>query len=301
MHFLDYLTSERGLSQNTVSAYRNDLLQLMEFLKYLTYSYNNEIDWASVDTQLLNEYKLFIQQKGYAPKTQARKIASTKSFFNFLIEEGIIDKDPTEPMESPRTRQTLPKYLTEREISSLIDLVYTSKTNESLRDLAMIETVYATGMRVSEVVALSMEDLHLEENYLRCLGKGSKERLVNLHNQAVHVLKSYITQSRPRLLSKNKSKDRESALFLNIQGQRLTRQGFWLILKRYASLIHTNTNVSPHVLRHSFATHILSRGAPLRYVQELLGHANISTTQVYTHLGQSHIKEEYDRAHPRSS
>ena len=299
--FLDYLTSERGLSGNTVSAYGNDLSQLLEFLEESGVLSGGSSGWESVSLPVLTGYALNLQEKGYSPTTRARKLASVKSLFNFLLEEGLITQDPTESLESPRIGRALPKSLSEEEMGSLLREAYGGGAPESQRDAAMIELMYATGMRVSEMVGLVVEDLNLREKYVRCMGKGSKERLINLHDEAAVVLEAYLKDVRPRLLSHGKKDDvREDALFLNRRGERLTRQGFWLILKECGRRANIKTPITPHTLRHSFATHMLRGGAPIRYLQELLGHASISTTQVYTHLAQEQVKVEYDKAHPRA-
>ena len=299
--FLDYLTSEKGLSDNTVSAYSNDLHQLINVLEVSGKLPPEKVGWEFVDHHMLIEYSMNLKERGYSAATRARKIASAKSFFNFLFEENIVTQDPTEPLESPRIGRVLPKSLGEDEMALLLQEAYRGYTLESKRDSAMIELMYATGMRVSEMILLSLEDLNLREKYVRCLGKGSKERLINLHDQSVYTLDIYLTDVRPRLIAqRNKDSQRENALFLNRRGNRLTRQGFWLILKEYGKRSGIETPITPHTLRHSFATHMLNGGAPLRYIQEILGHASIATTQVYTHIAQEHLKVEYDKAHPRS-
>jgi integrase/recombinase XerD len=299
--FLDYLTSERGLSNNTIAAYGNDLHQMAELLEESGSLTSANPGWESVDQTMLTRYTLDLQERGYSATTRARKIASLKALFNFLVEEGIVSQDPTESLTSPRIGRVLPKSLSEEEIGMLIQEASSENNLESQRNMAMIELMYATGMRVSEMVFLSLGDLNLKEKYVRCFGKGSKERLVNLHHQAALSLDTYLTESRPRLLSQRKSVGaREDALFLNRRGERLTRQGFWLILKACGRRANIETPITPHTLRHSFATHMLRGGAPLRYLQELLGHASISTTQVYTHLAQAQVKMEYDRTHPRA-
>jgi integrase/recombinase XerD len=299
--FLDYITSERGLSRNTVAAYRNDLHQLAELLEESGSLPSENPAWESVDQPMLTQYALDLHSRGYSATTRARKIASLKALFTFLLEEGIVSHDPAEAIASPRIGRILPKSLSEEEIGMLIQEASSGTTLEAQRDIAMIELMYATGMRVSEMVFLSLRDLNLKEKYVRCFGKGSKERLVNLHDQAAITLDTYLKESRPRLLSQRKGDvASEDALFLNHRGERLTRQGFWLILKACGRRANIDTHITPHILRHSFATHMLRGGAPLRYLQELLGHSSISTTQVYTHLAQEQVQMEYDKAHPRA-
>ena len=299
--FLDYLTSERGLSNNTVSAYGNDLYQLADLLEESGSLPSGTRYWESVDQSMLTQYALSLQERGYSATTRARKIASVKALFNFLFEEGIVPQDSTESLASPRIGRVLPKFLSEEEMGMLLQEASSGGTLESQRDMAMIELMYATGMRVSEMVFLAIGDLNLKEKYVRCLGKGSKERLISLHDQAAITLDTYLREVRPQLLSQRKKDGaREDALFLNRRGERLTRQGFWLILKACGKRANIETPITPHTLRHSFATHMLRGGAPLRYLQELLGHASISTTQVYTHLSQEQVQVEYDKAHPRA-
>ena len=299
--FLDYLTSERGLSDNTVSAYGNDLYQMADLLEEMGDLPDGDRGWESVDQPMLTQYALCLQERGYSATTRSRKIASVKALFNFLFEEGIVTQDPTESLASPRIGRALPKSLSEEEISLLIQEASSGGSLESHRDTAMIEIMYATGMRVSEMVHLAIEDLNLKEKYVRCLGKGSKERLISLHDHAAVILDTYLRDVRPQLLAQRKKGGaREGTLFLNRRGEQLTRQGFWLILKECGKRASIETTITPHTLRHSFATHMLKGGAPLRYLQELLGHASISTTQVYTHLAQEQVRVEYDKAHPRA-
>jgi integrase/recombinase XerD len=299
--FLDYLTSERGLSGNTISAYGNDLYQLVDVLEERGHLPLGSSQWESVDQPQLTQYALELQERGYSPTTRARKIASVRSLFNFLLEEGIVSHDPTEYLTSPRIGRALPKSLSEEETLLLLQEAAKGTTSDDQRNVAMIELMYATGMRVSEVVSLDVRDLSLSEKHVRCLGKGFKERLINLHEQAVEALETYLKDARAQLLSqRKKDSERESALFLNQRGERLTRQGFWLILKGCGRKANINTPITPHTLRHSFATHMLRGGASLRYVQEILGHASISTTQVYTHLAEEQVQRDYDKAHPRA-
>ena len=299
--FLDYLTSERGLSGNTVAAYSNDLVQLLDFLEESAGLTIAIADWESVDQQVLTRYVIELQERGYSPTTRARKIAAVKSFFNFLIEEGLVSEDPTEAIASPKIGRSLPKSLSEDEMNRLLEAAGSGDSGESRRDAAMIELMYATGMRVSELVGMSIDDLNLRENFVRCMGKGSKERLISLHDEAAVVLEEYLRHVRPQFLQNRRNVDeREDALFLNRRGERLTRQGFWLALKECGRKAGITTPITPHTLRHTFATHMLRGGAPIRYLQELLGHASITTTQVYTHLAQEHVHDEYERSHPRA-
>ena len=295
--FLGFMSVEKGAAANTISAYRNDLEQ---FSTYVNAARSNGRDavWHDVDQDLLQGYIGSLRSNEYADATVARKVAAVKSFFNYLTAEGIVPSDPTETLSSPRVGKTLPKALTVGEIDELLEQPNKRTTPESKRDKAMLEMLYATGMRVSELVSLDLDSIELHNNRatVRCLGKGGRERLIPIHEASVRALRVYLEEARPELA---RSK-RERALFINRRGERLTRQGFWLILKNYARSTKITGDVTPHTLRHSFATHMLRGGAPLRNVQELLGHANISTTQVYTQLSDEHVRRVYDNAHPRA-
>ena len=220
-----------------------------------------------------------------------------KSFFAFLMDEGIVVKNPTEELRAPRIGRTLPKALSEEEVERLLRAPAQLQTPEGERDRAMLELLYATGMRVSELVSLDLDDVNLEQSFVRCRGKGDKERMLPFHEEAGDTLQEYMDDARITLQGSRKG----SALFLNRWGQRLTRQGFWLILKEHAANAGITTPVTPHTIRHSYATHMLRGGASLRQVQEFLGHASISTTQVYTHLTDDHLRDEYERTHPRAN
>ena len=295
--FLNHLLVERGSSPHTISAYRNDLEQL---LQHVVNGLNGKqtSDWAQVDQGVLTDYVVSLHDRDYSSTTVARKIAAVKSFFSFLVEAGEITADPSGHVSSPRAGRTLPKALPIEDVQRLLDEPSKATSAEAVRDAAMLELLYASGLRVSELVGLNVRDVNLSEQYLRCLGKGSKERVVPLYPKAVSSVGTYVNHARPKLLRPGKTN--ESALFINHRGARLTRQGFWLILKTYAERAGISGSISPHMLRHSFATHLLAGGASLRNVQELLGHASISTTQVYTHVTDDRIREEYDHAHPRA-
>ncbi len=290
--FLHYMTVERGASPNTLAAYRNDLEQLTEFLQ----SPNGHVVWEDVSEQTVSEYVLYLHGLGYSETTKARKIASTKSLFGFLVAEGTLEGNPTSNVSAPRVGRSLPKALAVEEVDRLLAAPGQVHTPEASRDQAMLELLYASGMRVSELISLDLEDISLDTGAVRCFGKGGKERVVPIHNQAIESVRFYIEEVRPGLLGSKSG----SALFLNRRGNRLTRQGFWLILKGYCRKVGLDDKITPHTLRHSFATHLLHGGAPLRHVQELLGHASINTTQVYTHLTSEHVRSEYDHAHPRA-
>ena len=307
--FLQHLIVEKGFSRNTSDAYRNDLGQFWEFIQDQSNrdkhtnsngsgSENANQVWSAVDINVLNEYIEDLRgRKGYRDTTTARKVASSKSFFGFLSENNIIAEDPTESIGSPRVGRTLPKFLPEEEVTSLLDTAYKSGTNEGHRDAVIMELLYATGLRVGELVSLNMQDVDLSESYIRCMGKGSKERIVHLYPKALEELRRYLKHARVALIGHRRT---EPSLFVNHRGERLTRQWVWTILKTYAQKAGIQQNITPHTLRHSFATHLLQNGASLRHVQELLGHSSISTTQVYTHLTNGYLEKEYEKSHPRA-
>ncbi len=292
--FLNFMTVERGVSPNTLSAYKNDLSQLVAFLNSNTK--NGATEWDEVDDYALTAYLLHLHDLGYSDTTRARKVASAKSLFGFLLDEGIVARDPTENLSSPKVGRSLPKALTIEEVEGLLSVASLGHTPEAKRDQAMLELLYASGMRVSELVSLNLEDVDLDNSFVRCLGKGSRERVIPIHPRAVDIVRKYLTEARPLMINRRSG----SALFLNMRGVHLTRQGYWLILKGLARRAGID-KITPHTLRHSFATHLLRGGAPLRHVQELLGHASITTTQVYTHLTNDHVRAEYRKAHPRAN
>jgi integrase/recombinase XerD len=296
-HFLNFLSAEKGASDNTIAAYKNDLSQFQTYLGTINLN-GAAMDWRRVNKDVIVSYVQELKGRRYAEASVARKVAAVKSFFQFLQAEGAIPSNPTESLESPRVGKTLPKPLTVQQVDELLEQPAKRKTPEALRDQAMLELLYATGLRVTELVSLDVENLSLEpgDARARCMGKGAKERSVPIHEQAYRAVISYLNDGRAKLV-KNKA---ESALFVNRRGDRLTRQGFWLILKQYAKDAGIPVPVTPHSLRHSFATHMLRGGAPLRDVQEMLGHANISTTQVYTQITDEHVRRVYEAAHPRA-
>lgn len=285
------------MSSNTVDAYRNDLTGLIEFLTGLQIETENiEVAWNNIDEQRIAEFIDDLDSRGYSPSTRSRKIASLRAFMRFLKEEGITDHMPTRRLKSPRSGPTLPKSLTIEEVCMLLDQVSEASTPVEFRDRAMVELMYAGGLRVSETTSLDTKHVNFENSTVRCMGKGSKERVVPLYDVAIEALSDYVAIGRPEL----GSCPDPDALFLNHRGKRITRQGFWLILKKLALQAGITVKITPHMLRHSFASHLLHGGASLRHVQELLGHENISTTQIYTHLPSERVRIEYDSAHPRA-
>ncbi len=294
--FLDYLAVEKGFSDNTIFAYRNDLHQLAGFVEEEAAKRGTIPPWAAFDREAMMSYLLDLKGRGYAATTVARKVAAIKSFFGFMVAEGMLKHNPTEDVASTKVGKSLPKPISIAQVHRLLEQPAKLSTPEAKRDKAMLELLYATGMRVSELVSLNLADLDTEGGYVRCFGKGHKERLIPIYERAVRAVKEYLTDTRPHLTHNSE----EKAVFLNRRGERLTRQGLWQILKGYAKSAELGVEITPHTLRHSFATHMLSGGADLRSVQELLGHANISTTQVYTHLTTEHIRRAYEKSHPRA-
>lgn len=294
--FLAYVKAEKGLSDNTYYAYQNDLSQMRAFFEAEARARGVMPDWLNMDKDAVLRYLLNLQEKRYAATTRARKLAAARSFFKFLAMEGIIPEDPTQNLESLSVGRSLPKPISLAQVRALLEQPGHLNTPEARRDTAMLQLLYATGMRVSELMSLNQEDVNLLDGEVRAFGKGRKERVIPIHDQASKAVEEYVNNARPRLV-RNKT---ERALFLNRRGQRLTRQGFWQILKQHARAAGIAVPVTPHTLRHSFATHMLSGGADLRAVQELLGHANISTTQIYTHLTSEHVRRSYEKAHPRA-
>ena len=296
----DHLIVDKGFSQNTLEAYRNDLGQFYAFLEQRTeVQIKDDSFWSTVDLVILNQYITDLREKrGYRDTTTARKIAAVKSFFGYLMLEGHISDDPTESLGSPRIGRSLPKFLTEDDVTSLLDVAGKAGTPESKRDATILELLYATGLRVSELVSLEVSDIDFEESFILCRsGKAEKQRRVFLHPKAVEELKQYLQIARITLLGSNKT---QIALFVNHRGERLTRQWIWNILKICSKKANIDEGITPHTLRHSFATHMLQNGASLRHVQELLGHSSISTTQVYTHMTNQHMRQEYEKSHPRA-
>ena len=281
--FLEYLQQEFNYSHNTTAAYKNDLSQFVRFLD----SSQEQIDqWSDVTSDIVNAYVDSMKQQSYASSSVARKVAAVKSFFNYLSNQNLIQDNPTTNIDSPKVKKRLPQTLSSADVEQLLLAPTQKRSPKNLRDTALLNMLYSTGMRVTEVVSLQLSDVDLENELLLCPGKDDQIRSLPFDDYSKKVLVAYLNDGRPYLV-KDKN---ETALFLNHRGQQLTRQGLWLIIKAYAKQANLNTAVTPHTLRHSFAAHKLNSGSDLQEVQKLLGHANISTTQIYTQLDEE--KEE---------
>jgi len=288
--FLDFLRIERGLAHNTLEAYGSDL---REYLDCMASGAIAQAD--AIEPERIARHLLELHRRGLSHRSQARHLAAIRGLHRFLVRERHARRDPTEDLETPRVRRGLPVFLTLDEVERLLGAPDPSKA-AGARDRALLEVLYATGLRVSELCDLTGEDVNLRDGYLIAKGKGSKERTVPLGDWAVDWLKRYLGTARPALL-----KDRSSRfLFVSGRGGRLTRQGVWKLLRRHARAAGIDKALSPHKLRHSFATHLIERGADLRAVQAMLGHADLSTTQIYTHVDRARARAVYDKAHPRA-
>jgi len=287
--FIDYLTVECGLAKNTQLAYRSDMEKFAAHL-----ARRGGRDPLRVTTSTVLAFLMNLKDRGYSVTSIARMLAAVKMFYRFLTLENIIQRNVTSVLESPRIWRTLPTVLSPAEVDLLIGAPDV-KMPLGLRDKALLELLYATGMRASEVTALDVDSIHAEYGYLRCIGKGSKERLVPVGRAALELVHRYVREVRPLLLRGRT----ELALLLSRTGRRLTRETVWRVVERYARLAGIRKPISPHTLRHSFATHLLAGGADLRSVQEMLGHASVTTTQLYTHVDRDRLKEVHRRFHPR--
>ncbi|GET29561.1 site-specific tyrosine recombinase XerD [Prolixibacter sp. SD074] len=287
-----FLRLEKSLSQNSISAYINDINKLISFLE----GEYKELPPDKVKLQHLREFVEWMNQKGVSPRTQARTISGIKSFYKYLLMEGVIENDPTTLLESPKIGRKLPDILSNQEINDLINAIDLSKP-EGQRNKAMIETLYSCGLRVSELVNLKLSNLHFDQEFIKIEGKGDKERLVPISKQAIEDINKYLIGYRKRL---KVDKDSENILFLNRRGKQLSRVMIFTIIKNLAQKINLNKNISPHTFRHSFASQLIDGGADLRAVQEMLGHESILTTEIYTHLDKDYLKDTINRHHPRS-
>ncbi|HID82722.1 MAG TPA: site-specific tyrosine recombinase XerD [Chromatiales bacterium] len=287
--FLDALWQERGLSQNTLMAYQNDLKQFSTWLD------RQNISLTDAQVTELRGFLKYRHQQGINPRSVSRTLSSLRSFYRFCLRENLCQEDPTALLESPKLGRSLPRSLSEIEVEALINAPDITE-NLGLRDRAMLELLYATGLRVSELVNLSLQMLNLKMGVVRTIGKGRKERLVPMGEDAMEWLERYLDNARPDILKKH---GQSEAVFVTRRGSAMTRQAFWYAIKRYAKQAGINSEISPHTLRHAFATHLLNHGADLRVVQMLLGHSNISTTQIYTHIAQTRLQALHAKHHPR--
>lgn len=289
--FINYIDVEKGLSKNTKLAYQRDLSHYLAYLEE-----NHKIATRITHSDLM-EF-LLIKRRYLSPSSLARVITSIKMFHRFLVSDNYCETDPTQNLDSPHLGLRLPNVLTFAEVEALLNAP--PDTPGGIRDRAMMELLYATGMRVSEIINLKMEDVNLKLGYLRCIGKRGKERIVPIGSEAIKFINIYLKKVRSAHKSLSKPSTRQpKSLFLNPSGRKLSRVGFWKIIKRYVILSGIAKEITPHTLRHSFATHLLERGADLRAIQEMLGHENISSTQIYTHLTRERLKDLHKKFHPR--
>jgi integrase/recombinase XerD len=289
--FIHYLRVEQEKAQNTILSYERDLKGYLHFLK----SIESKQTWNEIQRVHIVQFLNHLKDNGKSPKTVARHIASLRAFHQFLLRTKGADHDPSVQLETPRMERALPKVLTLKEVERLLDTPEIID-HYGIRDKAMLELLYATGIRVSELIGIDIDDIHLDMGFVRCTGKAKKERIIPIGQTASQALRRYLTESRPLFQTKN---HQEQGLFLNHQGKRLTRQGFWKILKKLALEAGIDKDLTPHTLRHSFAVHLLENGADLRAVQEMLGHADISTTQIYANVTKLRLKDVYNKFHPR--
>ena len=286
--FLEFLQNEKKLSDNTLQSYKRDILQFEEYVE------KHRINYAKMNQEDIKTYLNHLQELGKKSSTISRNLASIRSFYQFLIRTRKVKHDPTDDVQSPKVEKRVPSVLTSQEVELLLDQPKDVDL-KGTRDKAMLEFAYATGMRVTEIISLNIEDVNLEQGFAICRN-GSKQRNIPLGSLSLKALQEYIEEARPILIKDEK----EKALFVNVNGKRLTRQGFWKIVKYYKEQAHTTKDITPHVLRHSFATHLLQNGADLKAIQTMLGHSDISSTQVYMQFQDPGLKDIYQKAHPRA-
>lgn len=287
--FMDYLSVERGLSKNTLESYGRDL---NKYAKYLKKKGINNLE--KVRRPDIQDFMMGLKDDKLNASSIARNLVAIKVFHRYLTSQRLLKEDVTSVVETPKLWKTLPDVLDLKEVEAILESPNT-RLKQGLRDKAALELMYATGMRVSELVNLKLTDLHMEMGFVRCLGKGQKERIIPVGSKAKEALQKYIEKARPKFLKQKESK----SLFLTRLGKPMSRQTFWMVIKHYVRAARIKKRVTPHTLRHSFATHLLQNGADLRIVQELLGHANISTTQIYTHINKERLKQIHQKFHPR--
>ncbi len=287
-NFLEFIENDKKLSDNTLQSYRRDILQ------YKKYVESNDINYSKVKTEDIKTYLQYLHDMNKKASTISRNLASIRLFYQYELRNDKVKNDPTEGIQSPKVEKRIPSILTSQEVSLLLDQPKDVDL-KGTRDKAMLEFAYATGMRVTEIISLNVEDVNLGTGTVTCKN-GNKQRNIPLGNMSLKALKEYIYEARPVMIKSEK----EKALFVNINGKRLTRQGFWKIIKYYKEQAHITKDITPHVLRHSFATHLLQNGADLKAIQTMLGHSDISSTQIYMQFQDESIKNIYKKAHPRA-
>ena len=286
--FFEFLENDKKLSSNTLQSYKRDLKQFKRYIEGCEVAYNK------VDEEVIQNYVDYLQEIGKKPSTISRSIASIRSFYEYVARKGKVKKDPTQAVKAPKVERRVPCVLTAKEVELLLNQPKTEDL-KGIRDKAMLEFAYATGMRVSEIINLDIDDINFKEEFVNCR-KANKQRIIPLGKMSVKALKAYTENARDYLIKD----ENEKALFVNVNGKRLTRQGFWKIIKYYKDQAHIKKDITPHVLRHSFATHLLQNGADLRAIQTMLGHSDISSTQVYMQFQDEGIRDIYQKAHPRA-
>lgn len=287
-YFFDFLENDKKLSENTLQSYKRDIVQYEEYIS------TKDINYLSTETEDINGYLKFLQKNNKKSSTVSRSLASIRSFYQYLIRVKLISSDPTDGIQSPKIEKKAPSVLSSQEVELLLEQP-SSEDLKGMRDKAMLEFAYATGMRVTEIISLNIDDINLEQGFAVCKN-GSKQRNIPLGTMSLKALKEYVEKARPIIIKD----DSVTALFVNTNGRRLTRQGFWKIVKYYKEQAHISKDITPHVLRHSFATHLLQNGADLKAIQTMLGHSDISSTQVYMQFQDESIKNIYRKAHPRA-
>ena len=286
--FLGFLQDDKKLSNNTLQSYRRDIEQYRDYIQ------NNKINYLKVDGEDLQEYLKKLQEMGKKTSTISRNLASIRSFYQFLLRIKKVKHDPTDGIQSPKVEKKAPSVLTSKEVELLLEQPKDVDL-KGTRDKAMLEFAYATGMRVTEIISLDIDDVNLNEGYVTC-NSGKKQRTIPIGTMSLKALKEYIEEARPVIIKD----ENEKALFVNTNGKRLTRQGFWKIIKYYKEQAHIAKDITPHVLRHSFATHLLQNGADLKSIQTMLGHSDISSTQVYVQFQDPELRDIYKKSHPRA-
>ena len=286
--FLEFLQDDKKLSNNTLQSYRRDIEQYKDYIQ------NNKINYLKVDGEDLQEYLKNLQEMGKKTSTISRNLASIRSFYQFLLRIKKVKHDPTDGIQSPKVEKKAPSVLTSKEVELLLEQPKDVDL-KGTRDKAMLEFAYATGMRVTEIISLDIDDVNLNEGYVTC-NSGKKQRTIPIGTMSLKALKEYIEEARPVIIKD----ENEKALFVNTNGKRLTRQGFWKIIKYYKEQAHIAKDITPHVLRHSFATHLLQNGADLKSIQTMLGHSDISSTQVYVQFQDPELRDIYKKSHPRA-